>query len=504
VIDCSEGFAQFVFLIRLHCLNLSLLQGIKVLIEIGVDLNFGDMKQRPICLATESENVETVKTLLHYGISNDSIKAALVISLDKNLDVITGLLLEHIAVDRSRDVVSFRGLELLTLKPLWVLPSLGYTMTKGRGHKRVRSLGPLKENILHLKNAAAEALPGSSEPQPSNRRQSIDATALKYLNLPKDSSGQEPIEETDFGGGPNALKVKAPEPGLKENFEDSFMSGSDVFVTSGDMPGSPASFERSVMSNSLIMPKGSFRRPAEGPITGAHYILQGMLDQYVMEDVDGGNYFSIPNQHNNSTSPAQLCKQLRRYQKKRKHSTVLESGQYFPRLDPKLSTSSAQKLYESISDSSVSDNSYNISSSVTPSLTRGESKSADSSPVVPLSSDNKKKLKRKLTEGNLPAYMASDSGSEAALGGVSSEHKEFSGPSHSSSHFIKVLDLSSNQFKDFADLENLQYGGGFLFRHLKDVRKLDAKQNAITKLPEDLLKVRNSVNSAQSLVSISV
>ena len=458
-----------------------------------MDLNFGEMKQRPICLAVESENVESIKTLLHYGISHDSVKAALVISLERKLDVITGLLLEHIAVDRSRDIVSLRGLELPTLKPLWVLPSLGYKMTKGvRGHRRIRSLGPLKESLLHRKSIASEVSCGTVEPQVySSRRQSIDITALKYLNLPKDSSDQEPIDEVDFGGKADLSEAKAAEPELKVD-EDS-LSVSDIFITSNGQPKSPSlemslksnSLDRSLMSNSLIMPKGSFRKPTVGTVSGALCLPQGQLDQYVQEDVDGGgDYFSAFGK-DNPMSPAQLCKQLRKYQKKRKHSTVPESSQYYPRLDPKLAVNLAQKFNESISDSSMSDNSYNISSSTKPSLMRTESKSANSSPVMPLSAGEKKKLNRKYSEGNLPMYGTADTGSDAASGGASSEQDEGAG----STHFVKVLDMSSNHFRDFSDLENLSYGGVFLFKHLKDVRKLDVRHNALTELPEAMMRV---------------
>ncbi len=98
-------------------------QGVKVLIEIGADVNYDVKTSTPICLAVKSKNKLMVEFLLQNGVNN--VHQALATSREMNLDEITGLLLEHIGLDRNGEVVNLSGLELETIKPTWILPSLG-------------------------------------------------------------------------------------------------------------------------------------------------------------------------------------------------------------------------------------------------------------------------------------------------------------------------------------------------------------------------------------------
>ena len=94
-----------------------------MLVEIGADVNSGEESDTPICLAVHSNNKEMVEYLLQNGVNN--VHKALSHSREKKLDEITGLLLEHIGLDRNGDVVNLSGLELKKIKPTWILPSLG-------------------------------------------------------------------------------------------------------------------------------------------------------------------------------------------------------------------------------------------------------------------------------------------------------------------------------------------------------------------------------------------
>ena len=102
-------------------------QGVKVLVEIGADVNHGEESDTPICVAVHSKNIEMVEFLLQNGVNN--VHKALALSREMKLDEITGLLLKHIGLDRNGDVVNLSGLELETVKPAWVLPSLGKPCT---------------------------------------------------------------------------------------------------------------------------------------------------------------------------------------------------------------------------------------------------------------------------------------------------------------------------------------------------------------------------------------
>ncbi len=94
-----------------------------MLIEIGADVNHAEATDTPICLAVQSKNKQMVEFLLQNGVNN--VHKALAISREMKLDEITGLVLEHIGLDRNGDVVNLSGLELKVVKPTWILPSLG-------------------------------------------------------------------------------------------------------------------------------------------------------------------------------------------------------------------------------------------------------------------------------------------------------------------------------------------------------------------------------------------
>ena len=121
-----------------------------MLIELGADVNAGEESEVPICLAVQSGSKEMVELLLNKGVAN--IQKALDLAREKRRDEIIGLLLAHIALEKSNEVVNLSGLELDQILPTWILPSLGmyYSPPKRRisGHRRNRSLGQMKELIM--------------------------------------------------------------------------------------------------------------------------------------------------------------------------------------------------------------------------------------------------------------------------------------------------------------------------------------------------------------------
>ena len=125
------------------------------MIELGADVNAGEETELPICLAVLSGKKEMVELLLSKGATN--AQKALELAREKKLDEITGLLLAHIALEKSSEVVNMGGLELDRIKPTWILPSLGiyYSPPKRRvsGHKRTHSLDKMKELILQRRRS---------------------------------------------------------------------------------------------------------------------------------------------------------------------------------------------------------------------------------------------------------------------------------------------------------------------------------------------------------------
>ena len=109
-------------------------------------MNAGEEPNTPICLAVQSQNKEMVEFLLQNGVIN--VHKALSIARERNLDDIIGLLLEHMTLDRNGDVVNISGLELQTIKPKWILPSLGVKNTLFVRHRRKRSLGLVTEALM--------------------------------------------------------------------------------------------------------------------------------------------------------------------------------------------------------------------------------------------------------------------------------------------------------------------------------------------------------------------
>jgi hypothetical protein len=176
-------------------------------VDLGADVNNGENRDNPLCIAVQSKNKRMVECLLEHNISNVNVREALKLSWELEEDFIAGLLLENIAMERSRDSVNLSGLELDTLKPLWILPSLGVkTLPENPGHhhrrhSRQHSLGRVKEILSDRRKSVASANPFEMEHvaylmTDKRRRLSVDRTCLKYVS---DAETVSEVDEVDFG-----------------------------------------------------------------------------------------------------------------------------------------------------------------------------------------------------------------------------------------------------------------------------------------------------------------
>ena len=140
-----------------------MLQGVKILVEdIGADVNLGGRDgevggarsgrgdHTPICLAVLSGKKSMVELLLNLGATN--VHPALKISRDHDLDDITGLLLKNVGLDRNGESVNLSGLDLVSVKPQWILPCLGVSDTLRRVLSRRPSFDRIKDLLLRRKS----------------------------------------------------------------------------------------------------------------------------------------------------------------------------------------------------------------------------------------------------------------------------------------------------------------------------------------------------------------
>lgn len=142
-------------------------------------------EQTPICLAVHSRMKTMVELLLDLGVTN--VHSALKISRRLELDDITGILLKSIGLDRNGDSVNLSGLKLCSIKPQWILPSLGVneTLHRDRFHQlsfdrikdmlmRRKSIGCIADKDLEALRAEMEGLNQEKESQMEGARPGMD------------------------------------------------------------------------------------------------------------------------------------------------------------------------------------------------------------------------------------------------------------------------------------------------------------------------------------------
>ena len=215
-------------------------------------MNAGEEPNTPICLAVQSQNKEMVEFLLQNGVNN--VHKALSIARERNLDDIIGLLLEHMTLDRNGDVVNISGLELQTIKPKWILPSLGVKNTLFVRHRRKRSLGLVTEALMRRRNI------GYGE--------ELGLNALRRKFSVESSRG---IDEPDLGTEGNRQSGNGT-PARKQSsssgvLSDSFSSlrkptaGSLGFVRTNQSTADSSSIAEQLQSSSEDLPRVGEPRP---------------------------------------------------------------------------------------------------------------------------------------------------------------------------------------------------------------------------------------------------
>lgn len=467
-----------------------------VLIEIGADVNFGEGGETPLCIAVKTKNKKMVESLLEHDIANVNVREALKLSWELKLDAFAGVLLEHIAVDRSRDSVNLSGLELTTLKPLWILPSLGMkTLPEPlhhRRHRKQRSLGHVKDFLVRRKSIACIENPFESEMDASlvkssvkdSRRKSVDLSSLKYgsevgLGDEDVDSGVlrfgRTVKQSKSAGPPTPLStplhsvsglspiVASPMLAQKAHTSMSVFSyGEDSGVDSSVTVQLPNLSDAS-LGNKFGTFRDTFRRQRHATVSGASTLPHSTLAQYTLDKKEEENLKEVSSIHT-TLSPAQLFRKLRNHRKVDKHLTdsLSFSGD-----------SPIPVMYYPYQQEDRGPTPLSPTDSCSP---RSEGSSIAMSP-----SHNTCLFQS--------SPMRSAGGDDVDFGGFEAIPEESSFTANQSTHLIKMLDLSSNQLCNFNDLYSSVFGGEFVFKQMKEVASLDLKQNKLSELMEPMMKV---------------
>ena len=462
-----------------------------------------------------------VESLLQHEITSVNVREALKISRELKLDSVTGLLLEHISVDRSRESVNLSGLDLSTLKPLWILPSLGVkTVLEAKPHRRhrkQRSLGHVKDVIIRRKSVAtidSNVDLESADNKRDSRKLSVDFSALKYVS---DMDGASEAEEIDFGVAKSGEDLDRSSKGPQ-----SMVSGhSRVVVSSipevpcewGGKMVSHASDDsgvgtvrntyqtmryRSITSESpainqlnpgvvvhKIMPQNSLLRPSHGTVSGATTLPHSKLDQYTFnqrpqhpQDERSGSNRGNTSAFNVTLSPSQLFKKIRRHRKsEEKHGSLASRADspipviysVYPRDDVPWGLQGSFSLDHVAPNHNLAESSFATAST-------------DSSPSSRLACDSAG------TDGTIADTSAGAELDQVDFAVCAPIPEEPPAKEERNCDLIKLLDLSSNKLTDFKAFDHSEYGD-LVYKRLRDITSLDLKQNHINELPSEMMKV---------------
>ena len=456
-----------------------------VLIEIGADVNFGEGGETSLCIAVKSRNKKMVESLLEHDITNVNVREALKVSWELKLDAIAGVLLEHIAVDRSRDSVNLSGLELTTLKPLWILPSLGVkTLPEPlhhRPHRKHQSLGHVKDFLVRRKSSTAFIeSPFVSEMDASlvessvkdSRRKSVDLSSFKYgsevvlSDEDVDFGDERVVKQSKSAGHPTPLStplqsgsglspiVASPNSHAAINV---FTYGEDSGVDSSVTVQHPNISDASLnLGNKLGTFRDTFSRQRTATISGASTLPHSTLAQYTLDkkEEEGLNEGSTIHTSADTLSPAQLFRKLRNHKRIDKHLT------------DSLSFSG---------DSAIPVMYYPYQQ--------------EERCHTPLSPPDSCSPRSEATSPPNIFQRGAVGGDEVDFGGFESIPENLPFTANQGTHLIKMLDLSSNQLCNFNDLYSSVFGGEFVFRRMKEITSLDLKQNKLSELMEPMMKV---------------
>ena len=452
-------------------------------------MNAGDITDTPLCIAVRSKNIKMVELLLEHNIANVSVREALKLSWKLELDSITGLLLEHITVDKRQDSVNFSGLDLTFLKPMWLLPSLGVKSLpepmKQRRHRKQGSLGHVKNFLLRRKSSAAEIpleqlsklVDGAS--REASRRSSVDMSVLKYV-----SDVENTTEEVDYGGQLAAQKYRT----LREEDETAdectdLPSVNRRIVTDSVTDDSGNGTLRQRSSTSILIPvnrrpsfegvsipRGSFTRQDCATISGASTLPSSTLNEYTQNMVHNLSSSTLSQSAfpdgNVTMSPSQLFRKMRKHHPKSVRRSLTES--YCSISSPRTDSPIPIIYYHQ----NGLDDAILPLSPLNSAFTYDE----DSSITWPTSATDSLAESEEISR------------EEVDFGEIEPEIEQPSTPVDLNPPFVKNIDLSSNKLCDFNSLITLQYGD-LVLQRLTGVRVLDLKQNNFCELSSILMKV---------------
>lgn len=486
--------------------------------DLGADLNIGENRDTPLCVAVQSKNKKMVECLLEHNITNVNIREALKLSWELKEDFIAGLLLEHIAVDRSRDAVNLSGLELEAIKPQWILPSLGVrSLPKERQqyqrHRKQRSLGHVQELLSYRRKSIATENPIELEnvtslvPEKSNmnmksRRLSVPMSSLKYVS---DTDSASDLDSVDFASKQNLSGIQE-DPGKHlhpamspPTLEVSIMeecdyseknaqllsshladdSGVETLRTMRRQQSSESGLSESDRSEGQTggSSRGSQHRQVHRTVSGAATLPYCTLEQYAGDrkgEESSTNTLSVHADRDITLSPAQLIRKYRRRPKKIRKQLFSESLGSSTQADTPVPVMYYADQLEGWQKSVVptgsiisSDRPFSPGSTSWANSTTGAGTDFSSSQM----------------------FGTTSSRDEIDFGGRQQTLRESSFNEQHRSHLIKILDLSSNKLCNLNDLCYMEYGGPFVFQRLKELASLDLKQNRLSELAKQLMQV---------------
>lgn len=423
------------------------------MVEIGADVNAESNGEIPICIAVKSNNKRMVECLLKHGITNVNVHAALKISWELNFDEITGILLKNIAVDRNRDLVNLSGLDLSIIKPLWILPSLGVTdlsPARHQRHQRQKSLGHVKDFLVRRKTSIDIPIKPDSEMMVHKditaRRKSVDISALMFI-----SDKQHDVKYE------SEQAAKHCEEYTHADKKDELSNDSGVVTIDNGTVIRP--------HNQKNISRGSVRRNMRSrTISGATTLPSSQLDQYNAEDTAKDFFSSTHNHSSIQVSPSHLFRQLRKRHKR-------GSKEFHESSSSNFSVRADSPMYYEYTNTSIGNFSSTMDESTFINATIHDSQ-------IVTSDSSFMSLHKSRSEYEQVDFGGCDTIPEEP---VMKEQKH--------SQLVKMLDISSNQLCNFNSLCDTPSEGAAVFGQLRDVLRLDLKQNNLSEMLEDMMKV---------------
>jgi leucine-rich repeat kinase 2 len=132
-----------------------LLEGVRMLVDLGADVNFGEEPDTPICLAVAARDRDMVEYFLTKDVSN--VTRAISIAEEQGDDVIMSHLLAHFAQTSANDALCLSELNLSSLRSHWLLPLFedrGDQLASSASSSRHTSLSHVAKELRRRRTSA--------------------------------------------------------------------------------------------------------------------------------------------------------------------------------------------------------------------------------------------------------------------------------------------------------------------------------------------------------------